>query len=46
MPFLTFFPSITFAADLKSSILEFVHEPMNTVFISTSEIFWPPFNPI
>ena len=37
---------MTSAADLKSSILELVQEPINTVLISTSEIFWPPFKPI
>ena len=42
----TFFPLIISAADLISSILELVHEPMKTVFISTSLIFWPGVNPI
>ena len=39
IPCLIFFPLITFAADLKSSILELVHDPINTVLISTSDIF-------
>ena len=42
----TFLPLTTFAAARRSSIREFVHDPINTLSMTMSSIFMPAVNPI